>query len=106
LGDVDLALSLHFIALFSAIIVLGYTVQVNRIFRGLPKLQKPWYVMILAVVFLILHTGGMVIRMYLHLPPGHPIAFETGLTLVGFVAALSYSMLSLVRAWTPPKVDG
>ncbi len=106
MSHIDVGLGLHLVAGIASIIVLAYTIKMNGIFRGLPLLQKPWYIMILAVVLVIAHAFGMVIRMYLHLPATHPIALETGVTLMGFVVALAYSLISMVRAWTPQGGKG
>lgn len=54
----DPALILSLVGVVPAMVVLGYTVRVSRLFGGLPILQRPWRGMIVAILFFLASTVG------------------------------------------------
>ncbi len=97
---------LHFaVSIFSlicSVALVFFTISIERMFKGLPRLEKPWKTMLVAILFFILLQLADVTRT-IEVGPRSLLDLTHDLAGVGFAALLGYSLYLFKTGWTVPK---
>lgn len=89
-------------SLLFSVILIFFTISISGMFKGLPRLEKPWEIMLVGILFFILLQIADIMRS-IGAGPEPVVSLIHDAAAMIFIALLGYSLYLFKRGWTVPK---
>ena len=98
----ELHIAVSIFSLIGSMLLILFTISIGKMFKGLPRLERPWNAMLGAILLFVLLQIADIMRT-IEGDPRLLLGLIHDFAAIGFVVFLGYALYLFKVGWTVPK---